>query len=114
MTIDDVREIALSFPGVQEHTTFDSPSFKVGKRFLASAAKIDSDSLCLKMPDQFEREFWISTKPEAFYNQEHYENFDAILIRMSVMEPDLLRDLFEQTWRTYAPKKYIAQYEENA
>ncbi len=111
MTIDDVRQIALSYPGVAEHTTFGSPTFKVGKRFLASVAKIDSDALCLKLPDQFEREFLLDSNPGVFYSTPHYADYDSILIRMSKVDPDEMRDLFERAWRSYAPKRLVASYE---
>lgn len=111
MTFDDIRKIAFAFPGVEEHIVFGGPTLKVGKRFLASIAKIDPDTLCLKVPDAREREFLLSTKPDIYYMQDHYANFECLLVRMSVANPDEIRDLFEQAWRTYAPKKVVASYQ---
>ena len=39
MTFDDVRQIVMTFPGVEEHIAFRSPHFKIGKLFLTSIAK---------------------------------------------------------------------------
>lgn len=111
MTFDDVRQIGLAFPGVEEHLVFNNPTLKVGKRFLASIAKIDNDTLCLKLPSQLEREYLLTTFPDIYYMQEHYANFDCVLIRLSKADPDEVRDLFEQAWRAYAPKRVIAGYE---
>lgn len=110
MTFDEIRQIALSFPGVEEHTILGGPTFKVGKRFLASTAKIDADSLVLKVPDAMQRDFLMKTKPEVYYNTDHYADFGSILIRMSKVELDEFRELFEQAWRTFAPKRLVANY----
>ena len=110
MLFDDIRQIALSFPAVEEHITFSNPTFRVGKRFLACIAKIDKDTLCIKVPDQREREFFLATKPEIYYMTDHYTNFECLLVRIPDADPDELRDLFEQAWRTYAPKRLLATY----
>ena len=111
MTFDEIRQMALSYPGVQEHLVFGGPTFKVGKRFLACIAKIDPNTLVVKVPDQREREFFLSTRPEIYYMQEHYESFECLLVRMPAADPEELRDLFEQAWRTYAPKKLVSAYQ---
>jgi hypothetical protein len=110
MIFDEVRRIALSFPGVEEYQAFGSPSFRVGKRFLAAIAKIDPNTLCLKVPSQLEREFLLSTKPDIYYLTDHYASYECLLIRMPLADPQELRDLFEQAWLTYAPKKLVAAY----
>jgi hypothetical protein len=110
MIFDEIRQIALSFPGVEEFQTFGRPSFRVSKRFLASVAKIDPNTLCLKVPSQLEREFLLSTKPEIYYLTDHYASFECLLVRMPLADPQELRDLFEQAWLTYAPKKLTAAY----
>ena len=71
MTFDDVRHIAQSFPGVEEQIVFGNPTLKVNKRFLACIAKIDQDTLCLKVPSQLEREFFLTTQPEIYYLTDH-------------------------------------------
>ncbi len=114
MNFDDVRQIATAFPGVEEHTVFGSPHFKIGKRFLASIAKIDANTLVLKLPSQLEREFLLTTKPDVYYMADHYASFQCVLIRMPQADPDEVRALFEQAWRAYAPKKLVAGYQRNA
>ncbi len=110
MDFDDVRKIVFSFPGVEEHTVFGGPSFKVGKKYLAGNAKIDPDALCLKLPDRLQRDFLVTSQPDIYYAPEHYASFGAVLVRLSKVDRDELRDLFEQTWRANAPKKLVATY----
>ncbi len=110
MTFDEFRQIALSYPGVTEHLVFGGPTLRVGKRFLACIAKIDIDTLCIKVPDQREREYFLATKPDVYYLTDHYENFEALLVRLPLSDAAELRGLFEQAWRTYAPTRLVASY----
>ena len=110
MTFDDIRKIAADFPGVEEHLVFGGPTLKVGKRFLACIAKIDPDTLCIRVPSQLEREYFLSTKPDVYYLTEHYENFECLLVRMPNADPAEVRNLFEQAWREYAPKKLVKAF----
>jgi hypothetical protein len=100
----------LAFPGVEEHQVFGGPTFRVGKRFLACIAKIDPDTLVVKVPDRREREYFLANKPDTYYLTEHYASFEALLVRMPVADADELHDLFEQAWRHYAPKRLLAKY----
>jgi hypothetical protein len=113
MIFDEIRQIALSFPAVEEHLVFGGPTFRIGKRFLACIAKIDQNTLCLKVPDPLEREFLLTTKPDIYYMTDHYATFECVLVRMPQADPEELRELFEQAWRAYAPKKLVANYQAN-
>jgi hypothetical protein len=97
---------ARSFPSVEEHIVFGGPTFKVGKRFLACIAKMDKDTLVVKVPDRLEREFLLTTKPDIYYDTPHYANFESLLVRMSLADPVELRQLIEQAWLTYVVKSY--------
>lgn len=110
MTFDEVREMILSFPNVEEHTVFGGPTFRIGKRFLVSIAKIDPNTLCVKVPDRLEREYLLSTKPDVYYLTDHYANFECLLVRMPLVDPQELRDLVEQAWLKFAPKRLVAEY----
>jgi len=110
MIFDEIRQMALSFPGVEEYIIFGGPTLRVGKRFLACIAKIDQDTLCLKVPDPLEREFLLTTQPDIYYLTDHYANFECVLVRIPLVDPVELRELFEQAWRAYAPKRLVAAY----
>lgn len=111
MNFDEVRQIALSFPGVTEHQAFGRPTLRIGKRFLACIAKIDDDTLCLKVPDPIQRDVFLDSNPDTYYLTEHYANFECLLVRMPNVDPDELRDLIEGAWLAYAPKKLVATYQ---
>jgi hypothetical protein len=113
MTFDEIRDIALSFPEVEEHEVFGGPTFRIRKRFLVCIAKIDPDTLCLKVPDQLERQFLLETQPDVYYLTPHYENFECLLVRMAAVHPEEIRHLLEKAWLTYAPKRLSKAYLES-
>ena len=110
MLFDEIRQIAMSFPNVEEHLIFKLPTFRIGQRYLAGIARIDPDTLILKVPDRLEREYLLAEKPDIYYMADHYANFECVLVRMPVADPAELRDLFEQAWLAYAPRRLVAAY----
>jgi hypothetical protein len=113
MTFDEIRALALAYPGVEEYLVFGGPTFKVGKRFLACIAKIDAEALVLKVPDPLEREFLLTERAEIYYVTPHYADFSAVLVRMPKVDKDELQALFERAWLAYAPKKLVKAWREN-
>ena len=111
MTFDDVRQFTLSLPGVEEHLVFGEPTLKIGKRFLTCIAKIDADSLVVKVPDMLEIEFLIETNPDIYYSPPHYANFKSVLVRLSKADPNEVYHLLERAWRFFAPKRVVAQWD---
>lgn len=65
---ETVRKIALSFPGVEEGTSYGTPAFRVRKKFLARLRE-DGD-LVLKVGDM-QTEFLIEAEPEIYYITDH-------------------------------------------
>ena len=112
MTFDEIREIALSFPEVEEYDLFGTPAFRIRKRLLVCYAKVDPiDTVMLKVPSKLEREFLFSSQPDVYYLEPHYEGYDCVLMRISKAGAAEFRELFEGAWRTYAPKKVLAAWE---
>lgn len=110
MTFEDIKQMALGLPGVEEHRVFGGSTLKVGKRFLACIAKIDPDTAVIKVPDRGEREYLLAAKPDIYYLTDHYASFECLLVRMPVADPEEVRQLIEMAWLTYAPKQRVASF----
>ena len=102
VTFDTVREIAQTLAGAEESTSYRTPAFKVkGKLF----ARQHQDGESLVIPTSFEaREEMMNTAPEKFYITDHYLNYPYVLVRMSKVNADELRDLLTGAWRRVAPR----------
>ena len=65
LTFDDVRQIALALPEVEEGTSYGTPAFKVKDKFL-SRLKEDGETLVVKI-DFDERDILMAANSETFY-----------------------------------------------
>ncbi len=108
---DELRQIALSFPGVEEGTSFGTPAFRVRKKLLARLHD-NGDDIVLRMPNIVERDMLLEANPATFHITDHYINYAYVLARLSQIEPDEFERIFEQAWRQNAGKKLITVYDE--
>jgi hypothetical protein len=114
MTFEEVQQMVLSFPGVEEYLAFGKrPTFSVNQRLIACIARIDENTLVVKVPDQREREFFLATRPNIYYLTDHYALSEVLLVRIPLADPDELRELLEQAWRTFASKRRQERYAMN-
>ena len=98
------------FPGVEEGVSYGTPGWKVRKKFLARLHQ-DEPALVLRF-DLMARDALMEADPKTFYITDHYANHPAVLIHMDRAKAAMLRDLVEETWRTLASKKQLAEFDE--
>ena len=107
MDFDAVREIALALPGVEESTSSRGTSLKVAGRLLCCPAIHDSaepSSLMVRVSAE-QRERLLATEPDAYYLTEHYVGYPSILVRLSRVSRDSLRDLLASAALEIGEKK---------
>jgi hypothetical protein len=102
-----VREIALALPGVEESTTYGTPSFKVRGKLLTCLAihrSAEPNTLAVRI-DFAQRDELIDADPSVYYLTNHYVNYPVVLARLSRINEDALRDLLDMGWRFVTSKK---------
>ncbi len=103
---DTVRRIALGLPDVEESTAYGSPALKVRGKLLACIAihkSAEPGSLAVRVG--FDRRAELTaTAPDVYYLTDHYVNYPVVLVRMSRLHPDALRDLLGMAWRFVTAK----------
>ena len=110
MTLDEMREIALSFPGCTEGMSYGRPSFLVNKKFFTRLRRED-DSLVLLEVSFDEREMLIEAEPQTFHFTAHYKDYPAVLARLETLHPDALRGFVERRWRKISLKSVVKAWE---
>ena len=110
MTWEEVRQTALGFPGVEESTTYGTPSFKVAGKFL-TRLRPEDDSLVLLDVGFDEREMLIEAEPETFHFTAHYKDYPAVLARMASVHPGSFANFLERRWRRVAPRRLVKDYD---
>ena len=104
-----VRDILLSFPGVEEGPCYGTPGFRVRGKFLARFHQ-DGESLVLKV-DMDDRDVLMRSYPAVFYITDHYRAYPSVLVRIEKIDPGMLRDLIEERWRRSAPKQLMMAFD---
>ncbi|HZI11655.1 MAG TPA: MmcQ/YjbR family DNA-binding protein [Myxococcus sp.] len=112
VTFEQVRELLLALPGMEEGTSFGTPAFRVRKQFIARFHE-DGESLVLKV-DPEAREVLTRAEPESCYITAHYEGYPSyMLVRLAKVRRELLEKLLEDSWRMSASKRQLAEREQS-
>ena len=106
MTFDDIREIALTWPEVEDGTSYGTPALKVRKKMLVRL-KEDGDSLVMPGVPIDEREMLVESQPRVFYFTDHYKDYPMVLIRLSKTKRANVEPLLRRQWRALASKKAL-------
>lgn len=116
---DDVRQIALSLPGVSEGT--DRFAFSVenkGKqkgfawvwleRLAPKKPRVPRpDVLAVRVRDQAEKAALLAGDPKRFFTEPHYNGFPAVLVRLPKVTRAQLGKLILEAWRCQAPRQIV-------
>jgi len=98
---DNVRNIGLALPGVEESTAYGFPALKVHGKLLACVPanrSAEPGSLVVRV-DFDDRADLLAADPDVYYVTDHYVNYDAVLVRLSRVNPDVLRDLLGMAYK---------------
>jgi hypothetical protein len=96
-----VRAAAAGLPDVEETTSWGAPSLKVrGTIFVCQAInkQAEPDTLVVRM-DIAQRDALIDEDPAVYYLKEHYVDYPCVLVRLSKVHRDALRDLVHAAYR---------------
>src|SRR6266436_5960761 len=101
INFDTVRKIGLALPGVEESTTYGSPALKVHGKLLACIAvhrSAELRSLAVRV-DFDDRAELLAADPDVYYVTDHYVGYNAVLVRLSRVNRDVLRDLLGMAYK---------------
>ena len=109
MTFDDVRKFALTWPEVEDGTSYGTPALKVRRKTLVRLK--DGDSLVVPDVPIDERAMLIESQPKIFYFTDHYADYPIVLIRLSKAKRAIVEPLLRRRWRGLASKAARAAYD---
>lgn len=91
-----VRDVGLALPDVVAATRYDgAPVLKVRGCFMAALASHPSaePSTLVVRCDPDERQWLLDDAPETYYVTDYYRKYPVVLVRLSQIDRDALRDL---------------------
>jgi hypothetical protein len=89
------RKIGLTLPGVEQSTAYGSPALRVHGKLLACVPahrSAEPGSLVVRV-DFDDRAELLAAAPDVYYVTSHYLGYSAVLVRLSRVTPNVLRDL---------------------
>ena len=102
-----VEAIGRTLPDVELTTTWGKPTLKVrGKMFvcIASHKSAEPDTL-VAMMDFADRDALLEDDPDTYYLKDHYVGYPCVLVRLSRVHADALRDLVVGAYRYVSETK---------
>jgi hypothetical protein len=110
INFETVRNIGLALPGVEDSTAYGAPALKVRGKLLAcipTHRSAEPGSLVVRI-DFVDRAELLTAAPDVYYVTDHYAGYNAVLVRLSRITPDVLRDLLGMAYKFVtrkAPKR---------
>ena len=92
---------AEGLPGIEQTTSYGTPSLKVRKKFLCRVK--DAATVVVMCPLE-EKELLIEAAPEFYFETDHYKGWPAVLVRVHVIPADELSLRLNRAWQMQAPK----------
>jgi hypothetical protein len=112
---DDVRRLALSLPRVIEIDS-DGFDFRVAdKGFVWSYPErtpgkprlIRTDIAVLYVGDEAEKQALVLGEPDIFFTTPAYDGLPLVMLRLSEVDRERLRELVTDAWRMRAPENLL-------
>jgi hypothetical protein len=101
ISFDTVRKIGLALPAVEASTAYGSPALKARGKLLACLPvnrSAEPGSLAVRIGFDDRAEL-LAAAPDLYYVTDHYLNYSFVLVRLSRVTPDVLRDLLGMAYK---------------
>ena len=109
VTIDDVRELALSLPRSYEALVRDRVKFRVG-RIVYLAFSRDETQMGFAFPKD-ERAALVESEPDKFLMPRQSDmRYHWVEVRLAALDHAEMRELVLDAWRMVVPKRVAAEH----
>jgi hypothetical protein len=113
VTVDQIRQVAMSLPRTSEHLIRDQVKFRVGK-IVYAAVSPDETSMGFAFPKE-ERAALVTAEPDRFYLPRTSDlRFHWVRVRLATIDADEMRELIVDAWRMVVPKRVAASIDGRA
>jgi hypothetical protein len=109
---DSARRLTETLPGVEEGTSYGTPSWKVRGKFFARLR--DEDTVLVAKADKGEKQLLMEAEPDVFFETPHYHGYGYVLVRLANIDDAELAEVIEDAWRLAAPKTLVKERDEAA
>ena len=86
---NEVREIALRLPNVEDGMSYGAPALKVGGKHLIVRWREDLNAVVVKTTFD-EREGLMGEEPDVYFITDHYLNYEWVLINLATVSREAI------------------------
>ena len=107
ITFDTIREIGEQLPGTEVGTAYGSPALKISGRMYAvipTNKEAEPNSLAVYVAHCEQRDVLLAEDPRTYYVKPHYEPYPMVLVRLTCVTRDALKDLLRGAYRAVGNK----------
>jgi hypothetical protein len=109
VTLDDVRELALSLPRSYQAVVRGRVKFRVGQ-IVYLAFSDDEETMGFAFPKEL-RDVLVESEPHKFSLPSTSDmRFNWVHVGLAAIDADEMRDLVEGAWAMCVPKRVAAEY----
>jgi len=111
MTADEFRSLALSLPETTEQAHHDHPDFRVGGKIFATLGPDETWAMVRLTPA--EQASFVRLQPKVFQSfAGAWGRRGCTKVNLAAAEELTVRQALIAAWRNRAPKRLVAQYDE--
>ncbi|MFF0293931.1 MmcQ/YjbR family DNA-binding protein [Kitasatospora sp. NPDC004615] len=108
-TFDELIALALELPQAHQETTWEQETFRVGRKIFAMGHP-ESGAVSVKATVSDQAEL-IAAAPEVYSMAPYTGRFGWVRVQLALVEPEELRELLTEAWRSIAPKRVRDGYD---
>ena len=109
VTVDDIRQLAVTLPRSEEHLIRDRVKFRIGRIVYLSLSR-DGTVMGFAFPKEW-RDALIESEPEKFSLPSQSDlRYHWVHVRLAAIDADEMRDLVEDAWAFTVPKRVAEEY----
>jgi hypothetical protein len=109
VTVDEIRELALSLPRTEEALVRDRVKFRV-KGIVYVAISADETTMGFGFPKE-EREALVAAEPEKFFMPIPSDmRFNWVQVRLGAIDAGEMRELVIDAWRMVVPRRVAREH----
>jgi len=109
VTVDDVRELALTLPRSYEAVVRGRLKFRVGRIVFLAFSK-DEAMMGFGFPKE-EREALVESEPDKFLMPKPSDlRYNWVVVRLAAIDEDEMRELVLDAWRMVVPRRVARDF----
>jgi hypothetical protein len=104
-------KLAGALPGVSLGESYGTPALRTKRRAFLRLNEAGQIVLMLGME---EKDMLMASRPDAFFENNHYRGWPAVLVRPAVLDDGELADWIARAWKGSASAREIRAFTEGA